>query len=93
MPKVNKELALKLMEEGDDEAELTSRKKKGKVTKHRIQKNALSCRLELTLSSQQCFFNGFKLSCHKFLLILCILIFLAPLCFMKCDSVETLPSF
>uniref|UniRef100_A0A667Z6X3 Nucleolar protein 10 n=1 Tax=Myripristis murdjan TaxID=586833 RepID=A0A667Z6X3_9TELE len=31
LPKVNKELALKLMEEGDDEAELASRKKKGKV--------------------------------------------------------------
>uniref|UniRef100_A0A8C6V0P4 Nucleolar protein 10 n=1 Tax=Neogobius melanostomus TaxID=47308 RepID=A0A8C6V0P4_9GOBI len=30
LPKVNKELALKLMEEGDDEAELASRKKKGK---------------------------------------------------------------
>lgn len=28
---MNKELALKLMEEGDDEAELASRKKKGKV--------------------------------------------------------------
>jgi len=32
---VNKELALKLMEEGDDEAELASRKKRGKVGKHR----------------------------------------------------------
>uniref|UniRef100_A0AAQ5Y6T5 Nucleolar protein 10 n=1 Tax=Amphiprion ocellaris TaxID=80972 RepID=A0AAQ5Y6T5_AMPOC len=31
LPKVNKELALKLMEEGDDEAELTSRTKKGKA--------------------------------------------------------------
>lgn len=31
LPKVNKELALKLMEEGDDEADLTLRKKKGKV--------------------------------------------------------------
>uniref|UniRef100_A0A8C7H7J5 Nucleolar protein 10 n=1 Tax=Oncorhynchus kisutch TaxID=8019 RepID=A0A8C7H7J5_ONCKI len=31
LPKVNKELALKLMEEGDDEAELSARKKKGKV--------------------------------------------------------------
>uniref|UniRef100_A0A3Q3MAQ5 Nucleolar protein 10 n=1 Tax=Mastacembelus armatus TaxID=205130 RepID=A0A3Q3MAQ5_9TELE len=31
LPKVNKELALKLMEEGDDEAELASRKKKGKA--------------------------------------------------------------
>uniref|UniRef100_UPI003AAA90D4 nucleolar protein 10 isoform X4 n=1 Tax=Centroberyx gerrardi TaxID=166262 RepID=UPI003AAA90D4 len=31
LPKVNKELALKLMEEGDDEAELAARKKKGKV--------------------------------------------------------------
>lgn len=31
LPKVNKDLALKLMEEGDDEAELASRKKKGKV--------------------------------------------------------------
>lgn len=31
LPKVNKDLALKLMEEGDDEAELTMRKKKGKV--------------------------------------------------------------
>lgn len=31
LPEVNKELALKLMEEGDDEAELASRKKKGKV--------------------------------------------------------------
>ncbi|KAL3048914.1 hypothetical protein OYC64_008407 [Pagothenia borchgrevinki] len=31
LPKVNKELALKLMEEGDDEAELTNRKKKGKA--------------------------------------------------------------
>uniref|UniRef100_A0A3Q2P773 Nucleolar protein 10 n=1 Tax=Fundulus heteroclitus TaxID=8078 RepID=A0A3Q2P773_FUNHE len=30
LPKVNKELALKLMEEGDQEAELASRKKKGK---------------------------------------------------------------
>lgn len=35
LPKVNKELALKLMEEGDDEAELASRKKKGKVGTHR----------------------------------------------------------
>lgn len=34
LPKVNKELALKLMEEGDDEAELASRKKKGKVGEH-----------------------------------------------------------
>lgn len=33
LPKVNKELALKLMEEGDDEAEVVSRKKKGKVEK------------------------------------------------------------
>lgn len=33
LPKVNKELALKLMEEGDDEAEVVSRKKKGKVGK------------------------------------------------------------
>lgn len=39
LPKVNKELALKLMEEGDDEAELASRKKKGKVGKQRLQKN------------------------------------------------------
>ncbi|KAF7657557.1 hypothetical protein LDENG_00025380 [Lucifuga dentata] len=31
LPKVNKDLALKLMEEGDDEAEMASRKKKGKV--------------------------------------------------------------
>ena len=31
LPKVNKDLALKLMEEGDDQAELASRKKKGKV--------------------------------------------------------------
>ncbi|TKS86176.1 Nucleolar protein 10 [Collichthys lucidus] len=31
LPKVNKELALKLMEEGDDEAELALRKKKGKA--------------------------------------------------------------
>uniref|UniRef100_A0A665V4H2 Nucleolar protein 10 n=1 Tax=Echeneis naucrates TaxID=173247 RepID=A0A665V4H2_ECHNA len=31
LPKVNKELALKLMEEGDDEAELASRKKRGKA--------------------------------------------------------------
>uniref|UniRef100_A0A672HS61 Nucleolar protein 10 n=1 Tax=Salarias fasciatus TaxID=181472 RepID=A0A672HS61_SALFA len=31
LPKVNKELALKLMEEGDDEAEEAARKKKGKV--------------------------------------------------------------
>lgn len=31
LPKVNKELALKLMEEGDDEADLALRKKKGKV--------------------------------------------------------------
>ncbi|MEQ2187748.1 hypothetical protein GOODEAATRI_007747 [Goodea atripinnis] len=31
LPKVNKELALKLMEEGDEEAELASRKKKGKA--------------------------------------------------------------
>uniref|UniRef100_A0A673CJQ7 Nucleolar protein 10 n=1 Tax=Sphaeramia orbicularis TaxID=375764 RepID=A0A673CJQ7_9TELE len=31
LPKVNKELALKLMEEGDDEAELAARKKKGKA--------------------------------------------------------------
>uniref|UniRef100_A0A3Q1ENJ8 Nucleolar protein 10 n=1 Tax=Acanthochromis polyacanthus TaxID=80966 RepID=A0A3Q1ENJ8_9TELE len=31
LPKVNKELALKLMEQGDDEAELTSRTKKGKA--------------------------------------------------------------
>lgn len=31
---MNKELALKLMEEGDDEAELASRKKKGKVGEH-----------------------------------------------------------
>uniref|UniRef100_A0AAZ3SJI8 Nucleolar protein 10 n=1 Tax=Oncorhynchus tshawytscha TaxID=74940 RepID=A0AAZ3SJI8_ONCTS len=31
LPKVNKELALKLMEEGDDEAELSARKKKGKA--------------------------------------------------------------
>uniref|UniRef100_A0A8D3DQL0 Nucleolar protein 10 n=1 Tax=Scophthalmus maximus TaxID=52904 RepID=A0A8D3DQL0_SCOMX len=31
LPKVNKDLALKLMEEGDDEAELASRKKKGKA--------------------------------------------------------------
>uniref|UniRef100_A0A8C2XJU2 Nucleolar protein 10 n=1 Tax=Cyclopterus lumpus TaxID=8103 RepID=A0A8C2XJU2_CYCLU len=30
LPKVNKELALKLMEQGDEEAELASRKKKGK---------------------------------------------------------------
>ena len=34
LPKVNKELALKLMEEGDDEAELSARKKKGKVGAH-----------------------------------------------------------
>lgn len=33
LPKVNKELALKLMEEGDDDADLASRKKKGKVRK------------------------------------------------------------
>lgn len=33
LPKVNKELALKLMEEGDDEADLALRKKKGKVRK------------------------------------------------------------
>lgn len=33
LPKVNQELALKLMEEGDEEAELASRKKKGKVGK------------------------------------------------------------
>ncbi|KAJ8387931.1 hypothetical protein AAFF_G00148650 [Aldrovandia affinis] len=31
LPKVNKELAIKLMEEGDEEEELSSRKKKGKV--------------------------------------------------------------
>jgi len=31
LPKVNKELALKLMEQGDEEAEMASRKKKGKV--------------------------------------------------------------
>uniref|UniRef100_A0A3B4XM46 Nucleolar protein 10 n=1 Tax=Seriola lalandi dorsalis TaxID=1841481 RepID=A0A3B4XM46_SERLL len=31
LPKVNKDLALKLMEEGDDEAELASRKKRGKA--------------------------------------------------------------
>ena len=31
---MNKELALKLMEEGDTEAELASRKKKGKVGEH-----------------------------------------------------------
>nr|XP_057946409.1 nucleolar protein 10 isoform X1 [Doryrhamphus excisus] len=31
LPKVNKELALKLMEEGDNEVELASRKKKGKA--------------------------------------------------------------
>ncbi|XP_077395370.1 nucleolar protein 10 isoform X1 [Festucalex cinctus] len=31
LPKVNKELALKLIEEGDDEVEMTSRKKKGKA--------------------------------------------------------------
>ncbi|CAL9686184.1 unnamed protein product [Knipowitschia caucasica] len=31
LPKVNKELALKLMDEGDDEAQLASRKKKGKA--------------------------------------------------------------
>ncbi|XP_046873038.1 nucleolar protein 10 [Hypomesus transpacificus] len=31
LPKVNKDLALKLMEEGDNEAELAARKKKGKV--------------------------------------------------------------
>lgn len=31
LPKVNKELALKLMEEGDDEAEMAVRKKKGKA--------------------------------------------------------------
>lgn len=31
LPRVNKELALKLMEEGDEEAGLASRKKKGKV--------------------------------------------------------------
>uniref|UniRef100_A0AAQ4RF80 Nucleolar protein 10 n=1 Tax=Gasterosteus aculeatus aculeatus TaxID=481459 RepID=A0AAQ4RF80_GASAC len=31
LPKVNKELALKLMEQGDDEAALNTRKKKGKV--------------------------------------------------------------
>lgn len=34
LPKVNKELALKLMEENDDEAELASRKKRGKVGKY-----------------------------------------------------------
>lgn len=39
LPKVNKDLALKLMEEGDDEAELASRKKKGKVGAHRHYKN------------------------------------------------------
>lgn len=33
LPKVNKELALKLMEEGDEDADLASRKKKGKVRK------------------------------------------------------------
>lgn len=33
LPKVNKELALKLMEEGDDDADLALRKKKGKVRK------------------------------------------------------------
>lgn len=31
LPKVNKELALKLMEEGSEDAELASQKKKGKV--------------------------------------------------------------
>lgn len=35
---MNKELALKLMEEGDDEAELASRKKKGKVGTHRLER-------------------------------------------------------
>lgn len=39
LPSVNKELALKLMEEGDDEAELAYRKKKGKVRKPRFQKD------------------------------------------------------
>lgn len=34
LPKVNKELALKLMEEGDEEAGLAARKKKGKVGEH-----------------------------------------------------------
>lgn len=33
LPKVNKELALKLMEEGDDDADVALRKKKGKVRK------------------------------------------------------------
>lgn len=37
LPKVNKELALKLMEEGDEEAGLASRKKKGKVGDQRLQ--------------------------------------------------------
>lgn len=40
LPKVNKELALKLMEEGDDEAELASRKKKGKVGARRLEREA-----------------------------------------------------
>lgn len=34
---MNKELALKLMEEGDDEADLALRKKKGKVGEQRIE--------------------------------------------------------
>lgn len=38
LPKVNKELALKLMEEGDDEAELAARKKKGKVVETQAMK-------------------------------------------------------
>lgn len=37
LPKVNKELALKLMEEGDEEAGLASRKKKGKVGEQWLQ--------------------------------------------------------
>lgn len=40
---MNKELALKLMEEGDDEAELASRKKKGKVGEQIDNKIKLFC--------------------------------------------------
>lgn len=40
LPKVNKELALKLMEEGDEEAGLASRKKKGKVGDQWLQAEA-----------------------------------------------------
>lgn len=44
---MNKELALKLIEEGDDEAEMSLRKKKGKVGEHGSENEAAVNKKEL----------------------------------------------